>query len=206
LTLNSVADDGPSFHAMLQNPKHSGVIRADGQFGPLRTENIGQTVLSGSYVFHADLGAFPGRAGMLSSTDKFNGVLEEIEVAGKTNVPDFEVTRTHHAMHLKTQFQAIVDGMDGEIVLQSVHAQFARTSVESRGEVANKTGSEGKTLSLVGTGQQGHIYLGCESYRTDFKSLIWQPCDQRKSDEKSAPVLCVTKEFLIDTRSGVKRS
>ena len=158
LTLNSVADDRPmSFHAMLQNPKPPGEIRADGQFGPLRTENVGQTVLSGSYVFHADLGAFPGIAGALSSGGKLNGVLEEIEVEGNADVPDFEVTRSHHAVHLKTQFQAIVDGMDGDVQLQSVHAQFARTSVASRGEVANKADSEGKTLSLVGTEQQGHI-------------------------------------------------
>ena len=158
LTVNSVAADRPmSFHAVLQNPKPPGEIRTDGQFGPLRTQNVGQTVLSGSYVFHADLGEFPGIGGTLSSTGKFNGVLEQIEIAGNTDVPNFEVTRSHHATHLKTQFQALVDGLDGDVVLQSVHAQFARTSVVSQGEVANKAGSEGKTLSLVGTEQQGHI-------------------------------------------------
>ncbi len=158
LTLNSVADDRPmSFHAMLQNPKPPGEIRADGQFGPLRTGNAGQTVLSGSYVFHADLGVFPGIGGTLSSAGKFDGVLKQIEVEGTTDVPDFEVTRSHHPVYLKTQFQAVVDGMDGDVALQSVRAQFARTSVVSHGEVANKVGSEGKTLSLVGTEQQGHI-------------------------------------------------
>lgn len=158
LTLNSVADDRPmSFHAILRNPKPPGEIRTEGQFGPLRTENVGQTVLSGSYVFHADLGAFPGIGGTLSSTGRFNGVLEQIEVAGNTDVPDFEVTRSGHAVHLKTQFQAIVDGMDGDVMLQSVRAQFARTSVVSQGEVANRGGSEGKTVSLVGTERQGRI-------------------------------------------------
>ena len=159
LTLNSVAEDRPmSFHAVLQNPKPPGEIRTDGQFGPLRTEDSGQTVLSGSYVFHdADLGVFPGIGGTLFSTGKFNGVLEQIEVEGNTDVPDFEVTRSHHAVNLKAQFQALVDGMDGDVVLQSVHAQFARTTVVSQGEVANKAGSEGKTLSLVVTEQQGHI-------------------------------------------------
>jgi hypothetical protein len=158
LTLNSLADDRPmSFHAMLQNPKPPGEIRADGQFGPLRTENAGQTALSGSYVFHAALGAFPGIAGALSSSGKFNGVLDKIAVEGSIDVPDFEVTRSHHAVHLKTQFQASVNGMDGDVLLRSVHAQFARTSVVSRGDVANKAGSEGKTLSLVGTEQQGRI-------------------------------------------------
>ena len=146
LTLNSVADDRPmSFHATLLNPKPPGEIRTDGQFGPLRTQNVGQTILSGSYVFqHADLGAFPGIGGTLSSSGKFNGVLEHIEVEGSTDAPDFRVTRSDHAVHLKTQFSATVNGMDGDVALQSVHAQFDRTSVVSQGEVAKKAGRKGR--------------------------------------------------------------
>ena len=129
LTLNSVADDRPmSFHATLLNPKPPGEIRTDGQFGPLRPQDVGHTLLSGSYMFqHADLGVFPGIGGTLASTGKFNGVLEHIEVEGSTDAPDFQVARSNHAVHLKTQFHAIVNGMDGDVALQSVHAQFERT-------------------------------------------------------------------------------
>jgi hypothetical protein len=159
LALNSVADDRPmSFHAALLNPKPPGEIRADGQFGPLRAANVGQTLLSGSYVFQrADLGIFPGISGTLSSTGKFNGVLEHIEIEGSTDAPDFQVKRSEHAVHLKTQFHAIVNGMDGDVALGSVHAQFERTSVVSQGEVAKKAGSEGKTVSLGATEPQGWI-------------------------------------------------
>jgi hypothetical protein len=106
---------------------------------------------------HADLAVFPGIGGTLSSTGKFNGVLEHIEVEGSTDAPDFQVTRSEHAVRLKTQFQAIVNGMDGDVALQSVHAQFERTSVVSQGEVAKKAGSEGKTVSLGTTELQGRI-------------------------------------------------
>jgi hypothetical protein len=159
LTLNSVADDRPmSFHAALLNAKPPGEILADGQFGPLRPQNISNTFLSGSYVFQrADLGVFPGIGGTLSSTGKFNDVLEHIEVEGSTDAPDFQVTRSGHAVHLKTQFHAIVNGMDGDVALKSVHAQFERTSVVSQGEVAKKAGSEGKTVSLGATELQGRI-------------------------------------------------
>lgn len=159
LTLNSVADDRPmSFHAALLNAKPPGEIRADGQFGPLQPQNVGRTLLSGSYVFeHADLSVFPGIGGTLSSTGKFNGVLEHIEVAGSTDAPDFQAKRSEHAVHLKTQFHAIVNGMQGDVALQSVHAQFERTSVVSQGEVAKKAGSEGKTVSLGATELQGRI-------------------------------------------------
>jgi hypothetical protein len=159
LALNSVADNRPmSFHAALLNPKPPGEIRADGQFGPLRPQNVGQTLLSGSYVFQrADLGIFPGIRGTLSSTGKLDGVLEHIEIEGSTDAPDFQVKRSEHAVHLKTQFHAIVNGMDGDVALQSVHAQFERTSVVSQGEVAKKAGSEGKTVSLGAMEPQGRI-------------------------------------------------
>jgi len=159
LTLNSVADDRPMlFHAALLNPKPPGEILADGQFGPLQPRKVGQTFLSASYLFqHADLGIFPGIRGTLSSPGKFNGVLERIEIEGKTDVPDFRVKGIEHAVHLKTQFHAIVNGMNGDVALQSVHAQFERTSVVSQGEVAKKAGSGGETVSLGATESQGRI-------------------------------------------------
>jgi hypothetical protein len=159
LTLNSVADDRPlSFHAELLNAKPPGEIRTDGHLGPLRPQHVGQTALSGSYVFQrADLGAFSGIEGTLSSAGKFNGVLEHIEVEGNTDTPDFKVSRSDHAVHLKTQFSGVVNGIDGDVSLSSVKAQFGRTALVSRIEVADKSPSEGKTVSLAATEQQGRI-------------------------------------------------
>jgi len=156
---DGVADDQPmSFHATLQNPEPPGEIRTDGQFGPLRTDDVGHTFLSGSYMFqHADLGVFPGIGGILASTGKFNGVLEHIEVEGDTDAPDFRIKRNDHTVHLKTQFRAIVNGMDGDVALQSVHAQFGQTSVVSHGEVKKKAGPEAKTVSLEATELHGRI-------------------------------------------------
>jgi hypothetical protein len=159
LTLNSVADDRPmSFHAVLQNAEPPGEIRTDGQFGPLQPQDVGQTRLSGSYDFQrADLGGFSGIGGTLSSTGKFNGVLEHIEIEGSTDTPNFQVTRSHHAVHLKTQFHGSVNGMDGDVSLQSVHAQLEQTSIVSNVEVAMKAASQGKTISLGATELQGRI-------------------------------------------------
>jgi hypothetical protein len=61
------------------------------------------------------------------------------------------------AVHTKTQFHAIVNGMDGDVAPQSVGAQFGRTSVVSQGEVAKKAGSGGETVSLGATEMQGQI-------------------------------------------------
>jgi hypothetical protein len=124
LTLTSVADDRPmQFHAALLNAEPPGEIHTDGQFGPLQARNVRQTSLSGSYVFQrADLGAFSGIEGTLSSAGKFNGVLEHIQVEGSTDAPDFKVERSDHAVHLKTQFSGTVNWMDGDVSLSSVQA------------------------------------------------------------------------------------
>ena len=166
LTLNSVGDDRPmSFHAALHNAKPPGEIRTDGQFGPLLPQDAAQTRLSGSYDFErADLGGFSGIGGTLASTGKFSGVLQHIEIGGSTDVPDFKITRSNHAVHLKTQFHGIVNALNGDVSLSSVQAQFERTSLVSQVEVAKKTvpgdvgGSvEGKTISLGTTEMRGQI-------------------------------------------------
>jgi AsmA-like C-terminal region len=159
LTLNGVGHDrAMAFHAALRNPTPPGEIRTDGQFGPLRRDDPGKTRASGSYVFvHADLGAFAGMAGTLSSTGKFGGVLEQLEVAGNTDVPNFEVDRSRgHQVHLKTDFAATVNGMNGDVVLKSVGAEFGKTSLAVRGKVTGN-GAAGKTVTLVGTQKQGTI-------------------------------------------------
>ena len=162
LTLNSVAGDRPmSFHAALLNAKPPGEIRTDGQFGPLLPQDLGRTRLFGSYDFeHADLSGFSGIGGTLASTGKFNGVLEHIEIEGSTDTPDFKVTRSDHAVHLKTQFHGVVNGLEGDVSLSSVQAQFERTSLVSQLEVAKEAapeGAGGKTISLGTTELQGQI-------------------------------------------------
>jgi hypothetical protein len=159
LTLNGVADDRPmAFHTVLTNPEPPGEIRADGQFGPLLRDDVGQTAVSGSYVFEdANLGVFHGIKGTLASEGNFNGVLQELSVEANTDVPDFQVTRSKHSLHLKTHFQALVNGTNGDVELRSVAAQFGKTWVSVRGEVASKKGSGGKVVSLAGKQQRGTI-------------------------------------------------
>jgi hypothetical protein len=159
LVLDSVTDDqGMAFHASLKIPEPPGEVRTDGQFGPLNREKPGETPASGSYVFeHADLGVFPGIGGTLSSSGEFVGKLGRLDVAGNTDIPDFNVTSSVHTVHLKTEFQAVVNGMNGDVTLKSVTAQFGHTSVSARGEVAGVHGAPNKTVSLTATEQRGTI-------------------------------------------------
>jgi hypothetical protein len=159
LRLDAVADDRPmSFHAALLIPEPPGEVRADGQFGPMEPVDFGHIALSGSYGFqHANLGIFPGIAGTLSSDGKFNGVLEHVDVEGAIDVPDFQVTRSGHLVHMNVQYRAAVNGTDGDVALQLVDARFEKTSVVSQGEVAGKPGVKGKTVSIDITETSGRI-------------------------------------------------
>lgn len=150
--------DAMSFQAVLRNAKPPGEIHSTGKFGPWDAGEPARTPVSGSYTFqNADLSVFRGIAGILSSAGKYSGVLDHINVEGNTDTPDFRVLISGLPVHLKTQFKAVVDGMDGDTVLDPVNAQFGRSSVIARGSVEQKPGPKGKTVSLDVTVEGGRL-------------------------------------------------
>src|SRR6202795_1893080 len=107
LVIHSVGLDRPAaFTAQLTNAIPPGEIDTKGSFGPWSPDDPGQTPLAATYTFDkADLGVFKGISGILSSTGKFGGVLENIEVEGKTSTPDFTVTLGGHPVDLETVYR-----------------------------------------------------------------------------------------------------
>jgi hypothetical protein len=158
LTINDVSEGQPlAFHAELTNPLPPGEIRAEGEFGPLDTSKPEEAAASGSYTFeHANIGVFPGIGGTLYSTGKFEGKLNQLEVAGMTDTPDFNVSPNPHTVHLRTQYHAVVNGWNGDVSLKSVKAQMNSSTILARGEIASK-GGPGKTVSITGIENEGSI-------------------------------------------------
>ncbi len=150
LTLHSAGIGQPMrFTSNLTNPKPPGVIHTSGKFGPWNLDSPSDTPVAGHYVFeNADLSIFNGISGILSSTGDFTGELDEIVVDGTTETPDFKLDRGARAVHLSTQFHAIVDGTNGNTYLQPVNAHFLNSSFVAKGEVAGEPGKPGKTVSL----------------------------------------------------------
>jgi hypothetical protein len=159
LTMTDVALDRPAqYQAELRNAKPPGLIQVAGDFGPWNGGEPGDTPLTGKFQFsHADLGVFKGLAGTLSSTGEFRGVLSKLEVSGKTDSPDFTVKAGNHPMHLRTTYQATVDGTNGDTLLHPVIADFGRTRVTANGSVTNLTGTKGKTVSLDAVVDHGNL-------------------------------------------------
>src|SRR5439155_17235830 len=135
------------YEAILTNAKPPGTISSRGNFGPWVAADPSDTPLAGDYTFeNANLGVFKGIAGTLSSRGRFEGILDRIVVDGTTETPDFRLALGQNRVPLKTKFHAIVDGTNGDTLLDPVEAQLGRTSFECRGGVVRNRDEIGKTV------------------------------------------------------------
>lgn len=159
LRMESVGIDQPmKFHTLLTNDTPPGLIHSTGDFGPWRVDDPGLTPVSGEYIFReADLSVFRGVSGILSSEGSYDGVLQRIQVRGQTDVPDFRVSKGGKPVHMTTRFEAVVDGTNGDTLLQPVEASFLKTKLIARGGITKRPGQKGKTVSLEVTVDNGRI-------------------------------------------------
>jgi len=146
-------DIGPGqpmeFEATLVNPKPVGDIQSTGYFGPWEADSPRDTPVRGSYSFsNADLSTIRGIGGILSSTGKYNGKLDQIAVDGETDTPDFRIAISGHPVPLHTDFHAIVDGTSGDTYLQPVKAKILDSNLVANGSVVRVKDPPGHEVSL----------------------------------------------------------
>jgi hypothetical protein len=178
LTLDEVGEGGViPYHAALLNTEPPGEIQSDGKVGPWNENDPGSTPVTGSYTYeHANLAAFQGISGTLSSQGKFSGTIGRIDTSGEIDVPDFRVSGSSHTVHFDSDFQAVVDGTNGDTFLTKVDAHFQRTTVTTKGSVAGHAGQHGKTVRLemaVNTGRiEDLLFLFTEEKRPSMTGSI----------------------------------
>jgi len=155
LRMRSVGLDRPmSFQVTLTNPIPVGQVQSSGQFGPWNSEDPSLTAVSGNYSFsNADLSTIRGLGGTLSSHGSYEGVLSEIQVHGETDTPNFDLGISGNKVNLKTQFNAVVDGVNGDTLLRPVSAQLLGSTIVARGGVAQSAGGGGRNILLDVTAQ-----------------------------------------------------
>src|SRR5215467_1450252 len=146
-----------AFEGTLTNAKPKGEIATSGDFGPWDGNDPGSTPVSGTYAFdNADLGPFPGIAGILSSTGRYAGRLDRLEVNGQTDTPDFSLDNVGKPMSLHTDYSATVDGTNGDTQLHPVHAILGQSEIVASGSVTNVP-REGHQISLDVTTPKARI-------------------------------------------------
>ncbi|MBK9167174.1 MAG: hypothetical protein IPM24_06885 [Bryobacterales bacterium] len=159
LKLTSAGPGVPmQYETKLTNAKPPGLVDSKGSFGPWKTTEPRETPLSGEYVFtDADLGVFKGIAGKLNSTGTFEGRLDHLIVDGETTTPDFRLSTAGNRVPLKTRFHAIVDGTNGNTLLEPVDATIGRTTFRLVGGVVRDIDETGKTITFDVNIRKGHI-------------------------------------------------
>jgi len=146
------------FDANLTNPKPVGNILSRGSFGPWEADSPRDTPVSGTYAFnHADLGSIKGIGGILSSTGKYSGVLDNIVVDGATDTPDFRIAVSGRPVPLHTDFHAIVDGTSGDTYLQPVKARILDSWLTAKGSVVRTKNPKGHEVRLDVVIEKGKI-------------------------------------------------
>ena len=151
LTLHSVGPGRPmTFRAELDNARPPGLIHSNGNFGPWDQDEPGDTPVDGKYTFsHADLSVFKGIRGMLASTGDYRGQLNRIDVHGVTDVPAFSLTTGGRALPLHTEFNATVDGTNGDTTLHPVRALLGRSPFEISGSIERHALETHKEIDLA---------------------------------------------------------
>jgi len=146
------------FEATLTNAVPPGSILTSGSFGPWDSAEPRVTPLQGRFTFdNADLSVFKGISGILSARGSYGGTLARIDVNGETDTPDFTVTVGGHPLALHAAYHAVVDGTNGNTLLEQIDASFLKTSVTAKGAVAGKPGVDGRTVTLDVTFDHGRL-------------------------------------------------
>jgi len=150
LHLESVGSDSASrYDADLTIPKPPGTIKSSGTFGPWNASTPGDTPLKGDYTFdNADLGIFNGIAGTLSSKGTFGGALDTVNVRGTAYVPNFRLKMARNPLPLSTTFETLVDGSNGNTVLQPVRATLGHTNFTTAGAVIKNDQYSKRSITL----------------------------------------------------------
>lgn len=150
LMLTSVGRYPPmNYNGTVKIPKPPGQVNSNGSFGPWSADEPGDTPLNGHYTFEkADLGVFNGIAGTLGSAGQFEGTLDSLRAHGEAVVPDFRLKMTGHPVPLSTYFDVLVDGMNGDTILQPVKARLGNTFFTTTGAVIKHQDQAKRSIDL----------------------------------------------------------
>jgi len=159
LRLESAGKDiSMNYDAELTNPKPPGLIRSQGKFGPWATDWPGNTPLVGSYTFeNADLSVFHGIGGILNSTGRFEGTLDNIRARGQASIQDFRLKSSGNPVPLTTSFEVQVDGTNGNTLLSPVQATLGTTHFTTSGAVIKREKKARRTISLNVSMSNGNL-------------------------------------------------
>lgn len=193
-----------AFRGTLTNGKPIGEIATQGQFGPWNADEPGDSPVAGEYTFKdADLGPFPGIAGILSSAGQFNGLLNELQTKGVTDTPDFSLDRVGKPVALHTEFEATVDGTNGDTILHPVRATLVKSLILAEGKVVSVP-QQGHLITLDVSAPQGRIQDMLSLAINSEKPLMTGPVKLKAKLTLPPGKVKVLDKLVLDGAFGVE--
>jgi hypothetical protein len=128
--------DAMTYAVDMRNALPTGRIQARGGFGPIHSNKMGSTPISGDFTFSSvnlhDVGEI---SGTLGSSGHFKGVFGAIEADASSKTPDFAV-KTGKATAVLGTIQCTVDGTNGDVKIHSIEAKTGATTIHGEGQIA----------------------------------------------------------------------
>jgi hypothetical protein len=145
------------FEAAITNSTPHGEIASMGAFGPWNAEAPSLTPVDGTFLFDADLGTIKGIGGALHAKGNFAGPLELIRTSGRTRTEDFHLSSGGAKFPLLVDYDALVDGTNGDTILERVDATLGTSRISASGAVVKVDGVKGRRITLDTTTRGGRL-------------------------------------------------
>ncbi len=159
LIVHDLEDGKPlQFQARLQIPQPPIDLEAEGAFGPWNAGHGGDSKASGAYTLKSlDLGAFHDIGGIVTSKGNFDGTLQHVTIHGTADTPNFTVSTSGHKVHVAGEFNATVNGLNGDVSVDALDVHYGRTTIVGAGSIEGKDGQDGKTATFELASRQARV-------------------------------------------------
>ena len=159
LVVHDMADGNPlPFQATLQVPEPPIEVDVEGEFGPWQSGHGGESKTTGAYRLKSlDLGTFPDIGGTVTSTGNFDGTLQHVKLQGTADTPNFTVSTSGHRIHITSEFNATVNGMNGDVNVDALRVHYGKTTIVGAGSVVGREGEDGKTATFELSSNQARV-------------------------------------------------
>lgn len=159
LIVHDLEDGKPlQFQARLQVPQPPIDLEAEGEFGPWNAGHGGESRASGAYTLKSlDLGAFHDIGGIVTSKGNFDGKLQHVTVHGTADTPNFTVSTSGHKIHIAGEFNATVNGLNGDTNVDALRVHYRHTTIVGAGSVVGREGQDGKTATFELSSNQAQV-------------------------------------------------
>ncbi len=171
LLVHDIEEGKPlAFHVTLQVPQPPIDLDAEGDFGPWIAGRGGESKFSGAYTLKSlDLGAFHDIGGIVTSKGNFDGTLQHVKLQGTADTPNFTVSTSGHRIHIASEFDATVNGLNGDVEVNALRVHYGKTTIVGAGSVASREGEKGKTATFE-----------LSSSRARVQDLLWMFISENK--------------------------